>query len=915
MPRSTPSHINQQRFPRSTLALLLAGLILAVSAHAKPVASLDDFLDLDLETLLQTRITGSHISASNTSATGPITLIDQDTIARSGASSLEEILQKLPISAGYAGNQTNAYWGLNGNGNTHVNLRGLGINRTLVLLDGRRIVNGGTGANAAVDLNAIPLALVERIEIFRDGASAIYGADAVAGVVNIITRAHLEGTQVSVHYGETSQQDGAEHTEQLSWGARNERGSLLLSLSHYDSDPINMADRARCGLGEVAGALVCVDSGNTIGGRALLADGQRVNFNQVVGGDGNFYEPYSRLKHNFNANAYLNAVNPIERTSLSNKAELNFSAQTRLISSFIYTKRESRQLASPGTIGTNRPINIAADHPTNPTGQALTLERRRLLEAGTRDFFQKVDYYYGLIGLEGKLGERWNWQTAVNWSRNTGLDGWTNVANLDRVDATLDTLRCSNAPGATIPCADYLGYGDLSPAVLDYLMVDTHDRGGNQQLGFSGNLSGELMQLPAGPLSLATGVEVRWDTAWRHPDPLTRSGIANINQQEPVNGSLAASEAFVETSIPLLKELPALESLELSTALRYSNYDQFGDSTNYKIGLHWQVLPSLQVRTNYASAFRTPNIPELFSGELNQFLITRDPCSNWSSLPSDSPAYINCQADGVPANYQQLVTSVRTTLGGNSTLKPEQALTRTLGLQWQPEFIPFTLTLDYFNIAIDQAIVTIDGTTRLNACYNSSYLSHPFCGADHFSRNPASGEINYLSSRSVNAAREEQEGIDIGLFSEFALGSWHARLDWESSYLQRYDIQLYKNAPRIDYAGKVTAGHGSYLQWRSLAQLRLERGDWSGTYGVQYLDSGENLNVPPQALGAQQASVTYQNLQFQYQASRELQLSLGINNLFDRRAPYVANWLDVNTDTMTYDVTGRRWYLAAHLSW
>lgn len=194
-------------------------------------------------------------------------------------------------------------------------------------------------------------------------------------------------------------------------------------------------------------------------------------------------------------------------------------------------------------------------------------------------------------------------------------------------------------------------------------------------------------------------------------------------------------------------------------------------------------------------------------------------------------------------------------------------------------------------------------------------MSHPFCSDNHFTRNPASGEVNFLSTRLINAAQEEQEGIDIGLFSEFALGSWQAKLDWESSYLQRYEIQLYKQAPKTDYAGKVTTGRGSYLQWRSLARLTLERGDWSGTYSLQYLDSGKQLGVPPEALGARQESVTYQHAQLQYQASQAMQLALGIDNLFDQRAPYVANWLDVNTDTMTYDVSGRRWYLTARLTW
>lgn len=907
---STPCSIRCIRLLSNSMWLMLA----VTNAPAVHADVMDQLLDMDLGQLMNTRITGSHIQQTNPLATGPITVIERASIARYGATSIEQLLQQLPISAGYAGNQSNAYWGVNGNASTHVNLRGLGINRTLVLLDGHRLANGGTGANAAVDLNAIPLALVERIEIFRDGASAIYGADAVAGVVNIITRQGLEGSEASLHYGQTSKSDGAEQAAQFSWGTKGEQGSLLVNLSHFTSDPINMADRAPCGLGEVAGELICVDSANTIGGRARLADGQRINFNQVAGGNGDFYEPYSASKHNFNANHYLNAINPIKRTSLSGKGEWQFNEQLHLSSTWIYTRRESAQMASPGTLGLNRPITIAVDHPTNPTGQNLVLERRRLLEAGSRTLYQDVDYVQGLIGLDGKMESGWRWQSGINWSRNTGVDGLANAANLDHVDATLDRTRCSNSPGAAIPCADYLGYGDITPAVLDYLMTETRDHGGNQMLGFSGSLNGELFALPAGYVQLATGIDLRREKAWRHPDPLVRNGVANTNRQEPAAGSYEAREAFIETNLPLLKAFTGVEALTLNAALRYSDYDLFGSTTNHKLGLNWQITPSLQIRTTHASAFRTPNIPELFAGEQKLNLITSDPCSNWSNLPASSPVYQNCQAAGVPAGYQQLVSSVLSTLGGNRDLKPEEATTRTLGFRWIPEVVPLEVTLEYYKIHIDKAIVAIDGSSRLAACYNSSNNSHPFCSSGNFTRNPLSGEINFLSTQWVNAAEEEQAGIDLGVSSQFDWNAWRVGLDWQTSYLHYYHVEPYLGAAHIDYTGKVTSGRGSYLKWRSLAQINLTRDRWTGSYSARYLGKGDALNADPASLGARLPGITYHNAQLAYQAN-DYKLAFGINNLFDHRAPYVINWLDVNTDTMTYDVAGRRWYVALTFNW
>ena len=911
---------HQPRRPRGgTYAWRLAlPWLLAVSIQpcAAQPGDMDELLDMDIQQLLQQRITGSQLLRASPSRAGsPITLIQRSDIARSGVKSLEALLQRLPLSAGYAGNQSNAYWGVNGNGSTHVNLRGLGINRTLVLLNGQRLAPGGTGANAAVDLNSIPLALVERIEIFRDGASTAYGADAVAGVVNIITRERLNGSELQLDYGQTSQGDGAEQAASLSWGRTGEDGWLLLNLSHQQNAAINMASRAGCGLGEVNGALACVDSGNTIGGRGVLADGQRVNFNQVPGGDGDFYETYDPRKHNFNANPYLNAVNPLERYQLSALGAIELAEQLQLRGELNYTRRDSEQLASPGTLGANAPIAIAADHPSNPTGQDLLLQRRRLLEAGARSFYQEVDYLHGLLGLDGRLGS-WHWSSNLHSNRNWGTDGWTNLARLDRVAQTLDTNLCSNAANAAIPCADYLGYGDLSPQVLDYLMVDTRDKGGNRLYGFNASARGPLLELPAGQVQLALGLELRREKGWRTPDPLTQSGLANINRQEPVSGQLEAREAFVEAELPLTSAQAWSGAIQLNAALRGSHYDLFGGNTTHKLALNWQPHPSLAIHLSRAEAFRAPNIPELYAGALLQSLITSDPCSHWSQLPSNSPIYQNCLAAGVPANYQQLATSIPTTLGGNRDLQPEEARNYHLGFDWRPGFAPgVSLGLSLFHIDIDSAIVSIDGTSKLPACYTSSGLSHPFCGGSHFTRNPQTGDINFLSTRWINAATEEMQGLDLELEWQFDLGAWRSQLRWHSSYLDTYELQPFSGATTSQMAGKVTSGRGSYLRWRSLASLELERGPWSGSYSLQYLDRGQDASASPGNLGYRQPSISYHYLQLGYQLAEGLHLRGGIDNLWNKRPPFVRSWLDVNTDTMTYDVAGRRWYLGLNYLW
>ncbi|MEN5420138.1 TonB-dependent receptor [Stenotrophomonas sp. TWI169] len=892
------------------------GSLLCVSVVHSVAAQDAQSPDAKARTLDTVQVTGSHIKRAQLSGVGPVSVVDAEAIERSGATSVETLLQRLPASAGFAGSQSNAYWAENGYGTTQVNLRGLGINRTLVLLNGRRIVNGGTGANSSVDLNVIPVSLIERVEVLKDGASAIYGADAVAGVVNIITKQGFEGAEAVVRYGQTSQGDGEETSVDVSWGVSSERGSLMAAVSYFDSGAVNMASRAPCGLIESDGRLVCSGSSSTIGGRALLADGRRVNFNQVPGGDGDFYEPYSAAKHNYNGNPTLNAVNPIERLSLSVFGDSQLNDSTRAFIEAMYTNRQSRQLATSGGLGVYRPINIAADHPTNPTGQDLLLQRRRLEEAGPRHFFQETDTYRVVAGLKGQFGTTWDWSVAFNWGRNTGVDGSDNVANLDRVDQTLDRSLCSTAPGAAIPCGDYLGYGDLSRDVLDYILYTSRDTGGNEQKSFTANLSGQIFELPAGWVGFAAGVEVRRERGWRDPDPLTVLGIGNTNQQDPIAGRYTAKEAYMELAVPLLQDAVIADSLYLNLAGRVSDYDLFGRDFNYKAGLDWQVSPSLKLRSTYATAFRIPNIPELFGGVSEGNLTTTDPCSGWSGLPASSIVRANCQADGVPAGYVQPGNTILTTSGGNADLEPEDATSFTAGVVWTPTFAPgLTLTLDYYRIRIENAIQRIAGSTKLAICYNTPSLAHPFCDASNFTRDPRTGEVNYLSSQPVNTADEQVSGYDLGALYEFKPWGMDASISADISYLQRYDVRPYAGAEVITYAGRITGGRGSYAKWRGLMSMNASRGQWSGTWTTQYIGRADDINAARGDIGDHAPSVFYHNLQLRYAVSKALDVALGVDNVFDRSAPFIQSYTDANTDTMTYDLLGRRWYARIGYRW
>lgn len=864
----------------------------------------------DSDTVEEVVVTGSRIVRKDLNSVGPVTILTAPEIAATGISSLEVLLQRMPSSAGSGGNQTSAYWVSNGWGTPQINLRGMGINRTLVLLNGRRLVNGGTGANTAVDLSMIPVSIIERIEVLKDGASAVYGADAVAGVVNIITKQRFEGVETTAKVGAAFDGDGEEVQLDLTWGVTNDRGSLMASVSYQDTGEVFMPDRVDCPKSEVNGALVCVGSSSTIGGRALLPDGTRINFNQDPNGDGDAWHLYDPLIDNFDYNQSFNAVNPLERLSFSAFGNYELTDRVEIIGELMFTNRQTGQPASPTTVNN---IPIPASHPTNPTGQDLFVERRRMAESGDRNFFQETNTYRIVVGIQSEINDAWSWDVTYNLGRNTGTDGSTNIVNLVRLNETLDTAVCGSGG---IPCADILGYGDITPEVFDYILFTMNGTGGNEQESLSANISGQLFDIPAGPVMMAAGVESRQDKGWRDPDSLVVIGSANTNAADPISGTVKTDEIYIELGLPLLSGMRFTEALDLDLAFRYSDYETFGSTDNYKIGLNWQVVPSFKLRANYATSFRVPNVNELFGGVAEGNLTTTDPCSGWSALPPTSVVYINCQADGVPPGFTQLGNTILTTVGGNTALNPETADTFTLGLVFQPSFVDgLSVTLDYYDVEIQNAITQIPGSTKLNVCYNTPNLDHQFCNDDHFTRSALSGDVNFLSAQPVNTGKETINGVDFGLRYNVDIKGIATTFDWQSTLLNEYEITPFDGADPIVKDGHIGGGNGGYSRQQSYVSMNLQGQKWAANYAIQVIGSGDDFNAVPPAIGSEIDTVMYHYIQGSYEISDSANVAVGIDNIFDEGAPYVASWTDGNTDTMTYDLIGRRGYVRFTYIW
>lgn len=900
---------------KRSIASLLAGTVLAGAAtplvaqtttQQSPAAAPSPTVEPARNAGEDIIVTGSRIRRADLFGVGPATVVTAENIANTGIVNVETVLQRLPANAGFAGNQTSSYWTGNGYGTAQVNLRGLGIKRTLVLLNNRRLVAGGTGANSSPDLNMIPVSIIKRVDVLKDGASAIYGADAVAGVVNIIADTDFNGLGIGGRYGVTEKGDGDDLTVDLTWGMQSERGGISAAVTYQKTSAVNMASRAPCGLAEVSpGVLGCSNSASTLGGRAVLPNGQQINFNNDPNGDGNFFEPYSSAKHNFNGNPFLNAVSPIERVSTAFFSHYNINDSVTAFGEFLYTFRKSNQLATPGTL---RNLSISATNPTNPTGQNIVLVQRRLSEPGPRVFFQETNTWQGTGGLRGKLANDWRWEVAGSYGRNTGLDGMTNIANLERVRNTVNTNVCSFAAGAAIPCADYLGAGDVSQSVLNYILSETRDYGGNTLATVTADITGDLVRLPAGALSFAAGAVYRKEKGFRRPDALIVAGVANTNQQSPISGSSSAKEAYLEVSVPVVKDIVGFQSLTLDGAVRYSDYDLFGGAWNYKVSADWQVFSALRLRGTYGTGFRVPNVPELFGGVSEGNLTTSDPCSRYPSS-GNSVLIANCQASGVRPTYVQLGNSILTTLGGNPNLKPEKSKSWTVGAVVQPRTIVpgLSLTADYFSIDIDGAIRAIPGSTKLSVCYNTPNLAHPFC--DDFTRSPLTNEITSLSAQPINTGREKMSGVDLGLVYNRKVGRVGLSVDLSATHLNEYIVTPFPGGADIVFDQHIGGGNGGYPKWRGYGVVTGTLGKAALTWSTQWIGKATDFNAAPGALGYKAPNVFYHNVQLAYDLFANTRLSAGVDNLFDRRPPFISSWTDANTDTMTYDLLGRRFYV------
>jgi iron complex outermembrane recepter protein len=897
-------------------------------------------------------VTGSRIQRRDAISVGPITTLTADDIEAVAPTSIGDLLQTLPsvgVSLNSNGTQGTAF------GSSSINLRYLGSaegsgNRTLVLVDGRRWVNavGGRGFRDFVDLNTIPLGLVERIEVLKDGASAIYGADAIAGVVNIHTRRDVEGFQLSLRAGQTSESDNENLSGYLNWGGSWDRLSVLASVSYSDTNPVRTSDRSL-----TARALTPLSAAPTSPRGLFVLPGLNNNayFGTPAAFGNNAASAITRLPgvtmigsgasadesfrvatlpaDDYNTMAQgIYAIGPSERMGAFGRISYEFNPALTATFEALYSTRTSSQLFSPVLLdlrGSNG-YGISADQAFNPFGTANGVPlanalaftssafraQRVMEEVGNRNNVQQIETTRYLVGLDGAfalLGD-WDWDAHLSFSRNEATFHAYNQVNLQNVYSALRSpATCAAAAG----CTPLNIFGVITPAMADYIRYNGRDEQVAEQINFGANVSRELFELPGGAVGFAAGYEYRRESAEDLPDafantpsailPLVGGAAQNpttAQARDPTKGAYYLHEVYAEVNLPLLMNAPLAYSLDVDLAARYSDYSTVGDRTTGKIGVAWRPISDLLVRTTFSQGFRAPSILELYQGQRQTNFQAIDPCNGGGAgLPGCA---------GIPTTYHQNLYGAGTVAGvtaGNPNLDAETSETIAAGLAYTPAWAPgLAITVDWFSIEVEDAIASQTATQILQACANRLV----FC--DLIDR-ASTGEVLELRQAVVNLSSIEVEGIDAGARYAFetGLGGFEASID--VSYLERYRTSVPQPDGSIvvnDRAGLSNQPRSTFPHWKAQAGLQWDNGPWSAGWRVRYI--GESDDVAGNAVnGGTIKAITYNDIQLGYEfAEPNVSLTFGVDNVADTQPPASAANNPINFDIYTYDIRGRYFY-------
>lgn len=926
------------------------------------------------------QVTGSRINAPGAESPSPLQVLSAADIAASGATNLQELLLENPTLGTPTYSRTNSNFLTSSAGVSTVDLRNLGTSRTLVLVNGRRFVAGVPG-ETAVDLNTIPTDFIERVELLTGGASAAYGSDAVAGVINIITKRNFNGFLADAQIGETYEQgDDQKRKVGLTFGTSNADGTanVMGHLGYSRQGSVMSRDRAASAFDQYTRL---ARTGNPAD--AFIADRP---YNSGYAPQGTFFHDTGSFTYDaagnivpvatngtatqaatgFNRSAYRSIAVPTERflMALNGDLQLNQNHSAFFESTYASTKvsttiepyplgAEDIYPASGGQVPAESFVNgVAVRNPLVPQylydrisdtdGDGLRdyYFTRRMADFGNRTSRAERDTFRLVTGLKGNIfGSSWNYEVYGAYGKTKEAQdssGQVNVLNfrnaLEAVPGPNGSVVCRDANAVAQGCvpASVFGFNALSPEAIKYIAAPGSLQTSTTQKLAGGSVTGDLFELPAGAVSIATGFEWRKEESRATPDALTQAGLNGGNAIPETAGSFSVKELFIESRVPLLKDVAFAKSLSFLGAFRAGDYSTVGRTNSWNGGFEWQPTSDIKLRATRALSTRAPNINELFLSPSQDFpsgLV--DPCVGVTATSTGQFDAACRAAPGVLANInangsftlnQSDIQGISGFNRGNPNLMEEKGRSTTVGLVLTPRSIPMlsrmSFTADYFKIDIADAIVSTPRQYALQNCYSGSNTA--FC--DFIRRRPAavgansSGSLDEIDTAVSNSGGLGTEGVDVTAAwnDQVGPGRMNARLAY--TYVREGWNQPLPDSDRDPFVDEIGAA-------KNKATLNLGY-RWNGfnvqstvSYiGKSYLDDQflSQFDLPARSVGI--GSRTYTDLQVTYALHRTTELYFGLDNVFDTKAPPIISGLPGNdtgteTDAGTYDAIGRRFYV------
>ncbi|WP_324750364.1 TonB-dependent receptor [Sphingomonas sp. LY54] len=900
-------------------------------------------------------ITGSRIRRDPLDQPAPVVFVDRADIDRTGLVSVAEVLQRIPSSGGALNSKFNNSGNFGnppdgggvGAGAAEVDLRYLGSKRVLVLVDGLRFVNASSasGVPGSTDLNSIPESMIERIEVLQDGASSIYGSDAIAGVVNIITKRGQDGFRASAQYGQyISEGDGETQNYQLSWGNGDSGPTQIVIGGNYvKQEGVSAADRDISQF-PTPGATSCLAGGCssfTPLGRFIVL-GENLTLKGPVSGRPRF-DPADPTGPNSDFKAFGDADRfnfapfnfiqvPIERYGGFVTLTQELSPVTTFTLKGIYNRRNSSNQAAPLPLGIGPAvgngnlldfITVDASNPFNPFGETLVAGVnydgifRRVIEGGPRRYDQKVETYYATATLNGSFNvheDTLYWDVNAVWGENKANQTVFGNVNADRVRRALGPVAaCTGATDGCVPLNLFGGVGSITPEMYDYIGFIQRDRSKQRLWDFSANISGSLFSLPAGPLGVALGYEHRAVKGSFDPDPIIVQGFGSDIPALPTSGSINSDEIYGELSIPLLKDMTFFDQLDVQLAARFSDYSTSGSNATFKASVNWKPIEDLLFRGSWAEGFRAPSIGELFGTPSRFDQEVADPCATSTTtgqnFNNNATVRSNCILQGVPATgATQPNPQISVVTGGNEELDAETSESWVFGAVYSPSFIPrLSLEANYFDIQVDGAIQAIAAGTLLNRC---ALTNDPLsCAA--ISRT-GSGSVSQISGLLQNIAGIETNGLDVTLnYRTPETGAGTFGLFWTNTFLFNYTVIVpaTEGVTEIEREGTEQGSPDqAFPKYKATGIFDWTLGDFGASLTGRYISSVKESEADDNKLGSR----FYTDIQLRWTPGfwgERFGVAVGVNNLFDKDPPPCISCGLNNMDPTTYDVPGQFGYV------